>query len=64
MDLSVYDAKGRKITTLVDENLNKGNYSIVWNGTNSNGQHQASGIYFVKLTCNDIMTTQKISLIK
>lgn len=49
VDLSIYDLLGKKIVTLVNEHQNKGSYQANWNGTDSEGNKQASGIYFYKL---------------
>ena len=42
--LKVYDAMGREIQTLVNENLNAGTYSVEFNG-----EGLSSGIYFYKI---------------
>jgi hypothetical protein len=46
VDLSIYDLTGRKITTLINERLNKGTYATTW------GSKETSGIYFAALKIN------------
>jgi hypothetical protein len=57
--LIIYDALGREITTLVDEKLNAGVYSIDWDGTN-----YPSGVYFYQLTSGSYSETKKMVMIK
>jgi flagellar hook assembly protein FlgD len=44
--LKVFDAGGRLVTTLVDEQRAMGRHEIVWNGRNSAGLSVTSGVYF------------------
>ena len=52
VNLSVYNIKGQKIKTLVHNELNKGNHSIIWNGDDKSGKPVSSGIYYYKLNVN------------
>jgi photosystem II stability/assembly factor-like uncharacterized protein len=57
--LKIYDALGREISTLVNEELNPGTYEAGWNASKN-----TSGIYFYKLTSGDFTETKKMILIK
>jgi hypothetical protein len=57
--LKVYDALGREVQTLVNENLNPGTYEVDFNGDNL-----PSGVYFYKLVAGDYMQTKKMVLLK
>jgi len=57
--LSVYNALGQEITTLVNEHLKPGIYSVDWNAAN-----YPSGVYFYKLSAGDFSETKKMVLIK
>ncbi len=57
--LSVYNLKGQKIETLVNENQNPGEHTIVWDAAN-----HASGIYFYKLQAGTYTRTKKMILMK
>lgn len=48
-DISVYNALGQKVITLVSEEIQPGTYSTTWNGTNSHGQAMGSGVYYVRM---------------
>jgi hypothetical protein len=49
VDLSVFNVKGQKVSTLANQQYSKGNYSLVWKGTDDNGRAVGSGIYFYRL---------------
>jgi len=61
--LEIYDAPGKGITILVNEQLNPGNYSVTWNAAN-----YPSGVYFYKLSATggavDFTDSKKMVLIK
>jgi len=58
--LSVFDMKGREITTLVNKNQNVGNYSVQFDGSGL-----SSGIYFYRLSVDEnIVATKKMILLK
>jgi hypothetical protein len=57
--LDVYNLLGQKIATLVDENLTAGYYTRQFNGTGV-----ASGLYFYRLSTNDVSFLKKMMLVK
>ena len=57
--ITVYDALGREMETLVDEKLSPGKYNATFNGTK-----YSSGIYFYRLTSNSFRDIKKMLLIK
>ncbi len=59
VNIKIYDALGREIQTLVNENKNAGNYSISFNGVNL-----SSGIYFYKLKAGNFTSIKKMVLMK
>ncbi len=68
-DISVYDVLGRKVATLVSQELTPGFYNATWNGTDQSGRIAASGIYFVRMTADagnakTFTAMQKIMLLK
>lgn len=58
--LSIYDLAGRKVKTLVDENLLAGEYQYYWNGTNYANRDVVPGLYFYRLEVAEGFETQKI----
>ncbi len=63
-ELTVYDIKGEKIKTLLNEVLPTGNYLTSWNGINSEGTNAASGIYFYELKVGTEKFVGKMNLLK
>ena len=59
VSIIIYNLKGRAIETLINENLDAGYHSIIWNANN-----YSSGVYFVKMTSGNFSTTQKLLLVK
>jgi hypothetical protein len=57
--LEVFNALGEKVTILVSEELNAGNYNYEWNATNL-----PSGIYFYRLSTIEFVQTKKLVLLK
>ncbi|MFA7288321.1 MAG: T9SS type A sorting domain-containing protein [Melioribacteraceae bacterium] len=57
--LKVYDILGREVATLVNKELNPGNYNFQFNGS-----RLSSGIYFYRLQTGEFTQTKKMLLIK
>ncbi|MCK4654679.1 MAG: right-handed parallel beta-helix repeat-containing protein [Candidatus Cloacimonetes bacterium] len=64
VELTVYNLKGQKVKTLVNEVLPAGEHSIVWDGIDDNGKSVSSGIYFYKLKTENHEETKKMILMK
>ena len=57
--VKVYNLVGHEITTLINDELFTGNYSIKWDGS-----HQPSGLYFVQIESGSFIQTRKMMLVK
>ena len=57
--LVIYDALGREVATLVNEELKAGSYQVSWDGSN-----YTSGVYFYTLQAGDYIETKKMLLLK
>jgi hypothetical protein len=64
VSLNIYNLLGRKVRTLVSENLSSGYKSVRWDGKNDSGKNVASGIYFYQLRVGDFTETKKLVLLK
>jgi len=51
--LSIYNIKGQKIRSLLNDQITAGKHSIVWNGEDASGKKVGSGLYLYKLRVND-----------
>jgi len=65
-EISIFNIKGQKVKTLVNERLNSGLHSYNWNGDDNSGRSVSSGIYFYKLKTGDgrFTSTKKMILMK
>lgn len=64
VSLKIYDATGRLIITLINQNMSTGEHKFIWDGKDNNGDLISSGVYFYRLNTNDYSETKKLILIK
>jgi len=63
--LTIFNMKGQKVKTLINAQLEVGQYSVIWNGTDENSNQVTSGLYFYKLEAGGRYTsTKKMILMK
>jgi hypothetical protein len=62
--LDVYNARGQKVSSLIQNYLEAGLHLITWNGKNDAGNQLASGVYYLKLKTGNYNKTHKILMIK
>lgn len=62
--LSVYDARGRLVRTLVDGGAAAGRHRTAWDGTDRAGTAVASGVYFARLEVNGRSDARRMVLLK
>ena len=62
--IEVFNIRGQKIKTLINDTFEAGSHKITWNGTDDHGREMSSGIYFYQMTTNDSTQTRKMLLMK
>jgi hypothetical protein len=62
--LVVYNILGQKVRTLVNDRMEPGYHSVVWDGRNEDGRTVASGIYIYRFEANEFTKTLKLMLLK
>ncbi len=62
--LEIFNIKGQKVRTLLDDTVTSGLHNIVWNGNNDDHKSVGSGVYFYRLTAGHLIGTKKMILIK
>jgi hypothetical protein len=62
--IEVFNIRGQKVKTLVNENFSSGEHSVVWNGDDENGRSVGSGIYFYRMQTENFTETKKMILMK
>jgi hypothetical protein len=63
-ELSLYDIQGRLVKRLFSQKFPAGNFATRWNGTSSNGNTVATGVYFYHLVVGNQQQVGKMSFVK
>jgi flagellar hook assembly protein FlgD len=64
VELQIYDALGKKIRTLIDEQQGPGHYRLQWDGLTDGGVVVGSGVYMYRLVAGAYRETLRLSLIR
>jgi hypothetical protein len=62
--LEVYNIKGQKVKTLVNQEMSAGQHSVLWSGRDDSGNSVSSGVYFFRMTNGRYTSTRKMILMK
>lgn len=62
--LEIYNVKGQKVKTLVNEKQERGEHSQSWDGIDNSGNPVSSGVYLYKLKTDYDETVKRMMLIK
>jgi hypothetical protein len=62
--VEIYNTKGQKVKTLVNETKGEGNYTVKWDGTDNNNQKVTSGVYFYRMNSGKYTSSKKMILMK
>jgi flagellar hook assembly protein FlgD len=63
VSLTVFDAQGRVVRTLVDQDAAAGTFRATWDGLGDSGQAVARGLFFARLTAGGkVVDTKKLVL--
>ena len=64
VQISIYNALGRRVKTLVNDVLPGGSHSYRWDGMNDMNINVASGLYFYEMIVEDKIVKKKMLLLK
>ncbi len=65
VNIDIYNLKGQKVKTLVNEEMERGIWKKVWDGKDDNDRTVSSGVYFYKLAVNgQTKSVKKCLLVK
>jgi hypothetical protein len=62
--LDIYDVRGTRIATLVDDVLAAGRYSVTWSGQDESGADASPGVYFYRIRAGRWTQTRSALLIR
>ncbi|NQT27363.1 glycoside hydrolase family 9 protein [candidate division KSB1 bacterium] len=64
VSITIYNAMGQTIATLIEKFQYAGNYHVQWDGRDDSGNWVSNGIYFYKMKAGDFLQTRKMVLLK
>lgn len=64
VEVSIFDAAGRKVRTLVDAARPAGAHSVVWDGRDDAAHAVGSGVYYYSVKAGDQESSHKMMLLK
>jgi flagellar hook assembly protein FlgD len=64
VEVVVYDILGRKVRTLLNEQVVAGYHTVEWDGHSDNQTQIATGVYFVRMMSEKFNTVRKIMMLK
>jgi hypothetical protein len=60
----IYDILGRHVKTVVNQSMDAGKHTGIWDGNNELGVPVGSGVYFLQVQSADQFSSKKITLLK
>lgn len=60
VEMSVFDAAGRRVKTLARGAYDAGHHAFAWNGSDDRGSRARAGVYFVRAVAGDATRTQRV----
>ena len=63
-DLTLFDARGRAVRTLLHGSAEAGAHAVTWDGCDDGGRACAAGVYLARLRGETATTTSKLTLVR
>lgn len=64
VNIEIFNIRGQRVATLVDQYQDYGEYSVTWYGKDNNDRDVSSGVYFIKMKAGRYTSTKKMLLMK
>ncbi len=64
LELEVFNLAGQKVRTLIQGQVEAGNFQELWDGRDAQGTEVSNGIYIVRLRTNQDVVTRKVVIAK
>ena len=64
VNIEIYNLKGQKVKTLINEQLAAGQHSVIWKGKDDSNKSVSSGIYFYRMKSENYILSKKMILLK
>ena len=64
VEIDIFNIRGQKIKSLVNDFYNSGHHNVTWNGTDDNGNVVSSGVYLYRMKIGDFSETRRMEMLK
>ncbi|MFC1629524.1 FlgD immunoglobulin-like domain containing protein, partial [Gemmatimonadota bacterium] len=64
VQLYVYNIRGQRVATIIDEQMDAGYHRITWNGRNDDGRKVGSGVYIYLIQAGPHRQSKKLTYVK
>lgn len=64
VNIEIFNIKGQKVKSLINEEISAGRHSVVWNGQDENHKKVSSGVYFYKMQAGKYIKINKMIMMK
>jgi hypothetical protein len=64
VSIEIFNIRGQRINTLLNETRTAGQHQVVWNGKDEQGRSMSSGIYFYRMVTDEFTSTKRMVLMK
>jgi len=64
VQIDIFNIKGQKIKTIINQYISKGSHKVVWNGVDDTGRGVSSGVYFYQMQTDNCVVAKKMLLMK
>jgi len=64
VSLKVYDLTGRLVRTLLNEEIEAGSHTVIWDGRGGSGAKVSSGVYFIRFKSGKFYETRKVLFVR
>jgi len=62
--VEVFDMLGKKVNTLVNNEMKPGSHRVIWNGCDDSGREASSGVYLYRLQAGDFKASGRMVLMR
>ena len=64
VQLEIFDVAGRAVRTLLNDHVDRGPTTALWDGTDRSGRAVAAGLYYYRLTVDGVSRTRKMIYVR
>ena len=64
VSIDVFNIRGQKVKSLVNDFRYTGNHQVIWDGTDDNNRFVSSGVYFYRMETKEFTATKRMLLLK